>query len=601
MSNPVNDLETKLINNGIITQQQMDIAKRDQNLALMDRLILLEFATLEEIYVAWAQCHDMTFLDLSEMDIPEWIIELVPESVARENFTIPIHFSDGLLTIAISDPTDTITREKLQFVLNKAIRCVLSPRDQIIDAINRHYGQTETQSVDSCLQEFTDTQINLSDLEFQADDESISLDDEEPSGVSLETGENFDEEFCFEDPCSEDAIALQEDEQPCTKEEPAPQVNRHATVRYYHRMTCGRLFPLLFILSAKVIQEVVKRNVSQSVSRVFRVQEGSVVEVEPVLPGCTCYPEKAQVEVGREEVSTNFWVQPNAPGKLSEAKVIVRQDGKTLAEVPLEIRVGKQTLAILTGVLSLLLPFLLLVLKHFRLDFESQLNDGFGLYAQLLNWSVNFLTPELLAGILIVSALGFYWWFKPRKRDVFWDIQTIRNRTAEKAPSPKESPSIVEQPLRTETTLPQVNGHTGESQYSGCRLDLLRLADKFYAEKQFGKALSFYERAMGLIQFKAQSHMRASIAAYRVGDAGWALAILRQAVIELPEEEVTAPFWYNMACYATQVGKFREAIRYLNRAVDVGYNNKAKLRNDPDLEPLRWHAGFKALLAGMGR
>src|SRR5207244_2522962 len=41
----------------------------------------------------------------------------------------------------------------------------LAPREQIVEAINRHYGQTETESVDSMLQEFTDTQIDFSETE----------------------------------------------------------------------------------------------------------------------------------------------------------------------------------------------------------------------------------------------------------------------------------------------------------------------------------------------------------------------------------------------------------------------------------------------------
>jgi hypothetical protein len=31
--------------------------------------------------------------------------------------------------------------QKLQFILNKELRPVLSSREQIVEAINRHYGQ----------------------------------------------------------------------------------------------------------------------------------------------------------------------------------------------------------------------------------------------------------------------------------------------------------------------------------------------------------------------------------------------------------------------------------------------------------------------------
>ncbi|MBP3958050.1 hypothetical protein J8F10_22570 [Gemmata sp. G18] len=61
-------------------------------------------------------------------------------------------------------------------------------------------------------------------------------------------------------------------------------------MRYYTRMNPDRMFPLLVILSEEEIAEIVKEKVKQAVSETFSVEEGSVVEVEPVLPGCDCYP-----------------------------------------------------------------------------------------------------------------------------------------------------------------------------------------------------------------------------------------------------------------------------------------------------------------------
>jgi len=40
----------------------------------------------------------------------------------------------------VSDPADWDTLQKLQFMLGKTISPVLSSRQQIIEAIDRHYG-----------------------------------------------------------------------------------------------------------------------------------------------------------------------------------------------------------------------------------------------------------------------------------------------------------------------------------------------------------------------------------------------------------------------------------------------------------------------------
>jgi len=94
------------------------------------------------------------------------VVELVPESVAREN----VGAAPGPGRAHAQDhherPQRTSPRlEKLQFILNKQITPVLSPKEQIIEAINRHYGQSETESVDSMLAEFTDTAIDFTETE----------------------------------------------------------------------------------------------------------------------------------------------------------------------------------------------------------------------------------------------------------------------------------------------------------------------------------------------------------------------------------------------------------------------------------------------------
>jgi type IV pilus assembly protein PilB len=81
------------------------------------------------------------YIDLTDMTIPPPVIDLVPESVARENTVLPLAYEDGALTLVTADPTDFDTMQKLQFILNKALRPVRSSHEQIVEAINRHYGQ----------------------------------------------------------------------------------------------------------------------------------------------------------------------------------------------------------------------------------------------------------------------------------------------------------------------------------------------------------------------------------------------------------------------------------------------------------------------------
>jgi hypothetical protein len=117
---------------------------------------------------------------LSSEDIVEaTLLALVPEAVARENVVFPLSLDGDTLTLAAVNAGDVMFADKLRFLLNKNVRLVPTPRRQIIEAINRHYGQSVTESVDSMLCEFTDTAIDFTESE-----EAAALDEAEEARVS---------------------------------------------------------------------------------------------------------------------------------------------------------------------------------------------------------------------------------------------------------------------------------------------------------------------------------------------------------------------------------------------------------------------------------
>jgi hypothetical protein len=106
--------------------------------------------------------------DLAGRRIPPHLLDLLPESVARENVVLPLDFDGETLTCASARAEDIALADKLRFILNKNIRLVPAPREVLVQAINRNYGQATTESVDSMLAEFTDTSIDLSCAEAPA-------------------------------------------------------------------------------------------------------------------------------------------------------------------------------------------------------------------------------------------------------------------------------------------------------------------------------------------------------------------------------------------------------------------------------------------------
>jgi hypothetical protein len=100
---------------------------------------------------------------LGAREVPAAVVELLPESVAREHQVMPLEFDGETLTLAAVNPNDIALADKLTFLLNRRIRLVGCSSETIRGLLNRHYGQPETESVDSMLQEFTDTAIDFTE------------------------------------------------------------------------------------------------------------------------------------------------------------------------------------------------------------------------------------------------------------------------------------------------------------------------------------------------------------------------------------------------------------------------------------------------------
>jgi type IV pilus assembly protein PilB len=162
------DFTEILLRKRIISQDQLAEARqvsKNQNTNLFEAIIKLGYASGEDVMRAVAQEHGRDYVDLTEVSIPEAIIELVPESVARENAILPLAEEEDALKVIVSDPFDIDTVEKLRFILNRRIEIALAPREKILEAINKYYSQIEGESADSVLQEFTDTKIDFTETE----------------------------------------------------------------------------------------------------------------------------------------------------------------------------------------------------------------------------------------------------------------------------------------------------------------------------------------------------------------------------------------------------------------------------------------------------
>jgi hypothetical protein len=190
-------------------------------------------------------------------------------------------------------------------------------------------------------------------------------------------------------------------------------------------MNLHRLFPLLVVLSRDQIQKPLERAIEQAHIRGLRVGQGLPVEVEPVLPGCLCFPHHRLIAPDDDVGLARFHVLPQLSGKVTDACVVLRQGSEILGEVPLQMTVRRQWLVILLGVMTPVVPFLV---RLFHLDPTEHVDEHFGSVYGLLTWLlVQLQSASWWAALLAMAAitgLTWWWWVRPR-REEFYDVELL--------------------------------------------------------------------------------------------------------------------------------------------------------------------------------
>ncbi len=77
------------------------------------------------------------------------------------------------------------------------------------------------------------------------------------------------------------------------------------------------------------------------------------------------------------------------------------------------------------------------------------------------------------------------------------------------------------------------------------------------------------------------------------GEYARTLQLDRRLVRLIPEDAIA---WYNLSCTYAVLGMIDPAFSALQRSLELGYRYIARLRQDPDLKPLRRDPRFIKLL-----
>ncbi len=135
------DIAETLLQQGLVTQQQLDTAALQSNGRRIDqRLIELGLVTEEDTLLAFAELLGTRFVALKDLKIDPELVGKFPHRDIYRHSILPLERRNGTAIIATSDPFDLEALEELSSLSGMRLEPVLARRDDIIQVIKEQLG-----------------------------------------------------------------------------------------------------------------------------------------------------------------------------------------------------------------------------------------------------------------------------------------------------------------------------------------------------------------------------------------------------------------------------------------------------------------------------
>ena len=108
---------------------------------------------LDDILHVMANSIGTEVVSLRDREISAEILKLVPAKIAQMYHCLPIGMNEGALQIAMAEPLDPGRSDEVQFAVKRDVQFVVADPGDILRAIERFYGQQESESFSEILKE----------------------------------------------------------------------------------------------------------------------------------------------------------------------------------------------------------------------------------------------------------------------------------------------------------------------------------------------------------------------------------------------------------------------------------------------------------------
>ena len=126
---------------------------------------------LDDILHVEATALGTEVISLKDREIPDEALKLIPAKVAQMYHCLPVSVSNGSLQVALAEPLDPNTASEVGFAAKRDVQILVADPTEILKAIERLYGQEESESFSELLKEIDATK-NFAKVAAVAEDDT---------------------------------------------------------------------------------------------------------------------------------------------------------------------------------------------------------------------------------------------------------------------------------------------------------------------------------------------------------------------------------------------------------------------------------------------
>ena len=165
-----NRLGELLVRNKLIDEKQLAKALEEQKTTggrLGAGLVKLGYLKEEDLAAFLSRQYGVPSINLSEFEIDESVIKLIPAEVAQKYMLVPVNRAGSTLIVAMADPSNIFAIDDIKFMTGYNVEVVVAAEASVKTAIDKYYDQSAS---------FDDVMGDLDDIDLEVIDEDDEVD-----------------------------------------------------------------------------------------------------------------------------------------------------------------------------------------------------------------------------------------------------------------------------------------------------------------------------------------------------------------------------------------------------------------------------------------